>query len=99
MIEWTGHEAVVAVRDQDKTVLYVYTLMCGTCQLAKKMLTVVEATLPDLEIGMLNVNYVPHFALEYKIESVPCLLIFEKNQLVKKIYAFQSVKYLYMELQ
>ncbi|MEI4801357.1 thioredoxin family protein [Bacillus sp. NPDC077411] len=99
MIDWTGHEAVVAVRDQDKTVLYVYTPMCGTCQLAKKMLTVVEAALPHLEIGMLNVNYAPHFAREYEIESVPCLLIFEKNQLVKKIYAFQSVEYLYMELQ
>ncbi|WP_020063231.1 thioredoxin family protein [Bacillus sp. 123MFChir2] len=99
MIDWTGYEAEVAVRDKEKTVLYVYTLMCGTCQLAKKMLTVVEATLPHLEIGMLNVNYAPHFAREYQIESVPCLLIFEKNQLVKKIYAFQSVEYLYMELQ
>lgn len=99
MIDWTGHEATVAVRDQDKTVLYVYTPMCGTCQLAKKMLTVVEAALPHLEIGMLNVNYAPHFARAYQIESVPCLLVFEKNQLVKKIYAFQSVEYLYMELQ
>ncbi|HDX9579739.1 thioredoxin family protein [Bacillus cytotoxicus] len=99
MIDWTGHEAAVAVRDQEKTVLYVYTPMCGTCQLAKKMLTVVEVALPHLEIGMLNVNYAPHFAREYQIESVPCLLIFEKNQLVKKIYAFQSVEYLYMELQ
>ncbi|MEH7463200.1 thioredoxin family protein [Bacillus thuringiensis] len=99
MVDWTGYEAEVAVRDQEKTVLYVYTLMCGTCQLAKKMLTVVEVALPHLEIGMLNVNYAPHFAREYQIESVPCLLIFEKNQLVKKIYAFQSVEYLYMELQ
>lgn len=99
MIDWTGHEAAVAVRDQEKTVLYAYTPMCGTCQLAKKMLTVVEVALPHLEIGMLNVNYAPHFAREYQIESVPCLLIFEKNQLVKKIYAFQSVEYLYTELQ
>ena len=49
--------------------------MCGTCQLAKKMLTVVEMTIEDLKIGMLDLNYAPHFAKEYGIESVPCLLV------------------------
>ena len=36
--------------------------MCGTCQLAKKMLTVVEMTIEDLKIGMLDLNYAPHLA-------------------------------------
>ncbi|MCQ8147219.1 thioredoxin, partial [Weissella confusa] len=44
MIDWTGAEATALIENEEKTVLYVYTPMCGTCQLAKKMLTVVEMT-------------------------------------------------------
>ncbi|AWC30381.1 thioredoxin family protein [Bacillus cytotoxicus] len=99
VIDWTGAEAANLIVNQEKTVLYVYTPMCGTCQLAKKMLTVVEATIVDLEVGMLDLNYAPHLAREYEIESVPCLLIFENGTLKKKIYAFHSVEYLYKELQ
>lgn len=99
VIEWTGDEATVLIADQEKTILYVYTPMCGTCQLAKKMLTVVEAAIVDLKIGMLNLNYAPQLAREYAIESVPCLLVFENGTLVKKLYAFHSVEYLYRELQ
>lgn len=99
VIEWTGDEATVLIADQEKTILYVYTPMCGTCQLAKKMLTVVEAAIADLKIGMLNLNYAPQLAREYAIESVPCLLVFANGTLVKKLYAFHSVEYLYRELQ
>ncbi|MDM5157114.1 thioredoxin family protein [Bacillus sp. DX1.1] len=99
VIDWTGDEAVALIADQERTVLYVYTPMCGTCQLAKKMLTVVEAAISDLKIGMLDLNYAPYLAREYAIESVPCLLVFEQGILIKKIYAFHSVEYLYTELQ
>lgn len=99
VIDWTGAEAIALIENEEKTVLYVYTPMCGTCQLAKKMLTVVEMTIEDLKIGMLDLNYAPHFAKEYGIESVPCLLVFENGTLMKKIYAFHSVEYLYTELK
>ncbi len=62
VIDWTGAEATALIEDEEKTVLYVYTPMCGTCQLAKKMLTVVEMTIEGLKIGMLDLNYAPHFA-------------------------------------
>ena len=66
--------------------------------ISKKMLTVVEMTIEDLKIGMLDLNYA-HFMKEYGIESVPCLLVFENGTLIKKIYAFHSVEYLYTELK
>ena len=36
VIDWTGAEATAPNRERRKTVLYVYTPMCGTCQLAKR---------------------------------------------------------------
>ncbi|UOY90999.1 thioredoxin family protein [Ectobacillus sp. JY-23] len=99
MIEWTEQEAMKRANEPSKTVLYAHTPLCGTCQLAKKMLTVVEAALPSLEIGMVDLNYAPVLARTYEIESVPCLLVLHEGKVYKQIYAFRSVDYLYHELK
>jgi thioredoxin 1 len=75
--------------------LYLYTPLCGTCQVASKMLIVVEAMLPKLKMIKADLNYLPDIAENYKIESVPCLLIFRKGMLEKKVYAFKSVPHIY----
>ena len=94
MIE-CNEEQVSRLADKEKAILYLYTPFCGTCQLAKKMMTVVEAMLPALEINMANLNYLPKQASDWEIESVPCLLVFENGRVVSKTYAFHSVEHLY----
>ncbi|MGM9929164.1 MAG: thioredoxin family protein [Bacillus sp. (in: firmicutes)] len=74
--------------------LYVYTPMCGTCQVASKMLTVVEAIKPAVAIFKINMNYSRILAERFEIESVPCLLFFRNGEMQRKIYAFQSVPFL-----
>ncbi|MCM3597660.1 thioredoxin family protein [Metabacillus idriensis] len=76
-------------------ILYLYTPFCGTCQLAKKMLTVVEELLPGLTIHTANLNFLPKQAIKWGIESVPCMLIFENGEVAQKIYAFHSVEHIY----
>ncbi|MEK3807280.1 thioredoxin family protein [Bacillus sp. FSL H8-0547] len=98
MIE-CNEEQVSRLAERDTAILYLYTPFCGTCQLAKKMLTVVEAMLPALEIKMANLNYLPKQASAWEIESVPCLLLFEKGRLISKTYAFHSVEHLYQILK
>ncbi|MFX3625718.1 MAG: thioredoxin family protein [Ectobacillus sp.] len=98
MIDWTGNEVFERIKKDDLAIVYVYTPLCGTCQVAGKMLAVVEAAVPALQIGKADLNYVPRLATDYEIESVPCLLIFRNGQMINKIYAFQSVEYLYREL-
>ncbi|PLR67122.1 MULTISPECIES: thioredoxin family protein [Bacillaceae] len=85
--------------EMDTGILYLYTPFCGTCQLAKKMLTVVEAALPSLNIYMANLNFLPKQALDWGIESVPCLLVFENGSVVQKKYAFHSVEHIYQILK
>jgi thioredoxin 1 len=79
--------------------LYLYTPLCGTCQVAGKMLSVVEELLPHHNWLKADLNFVPALAEQYSIESVPCLLVIRNNELVKKIYAFQSVPFLYESLR
>ncbi|WP_078431322.1 thioredoxin family protein [Metabacillus halosaccharovorans] len=93
MIEW--NEKQLTILNKGLHVMYLFTPMCGTCQVARKMLSVVDELLPDLDIYSVNLNFYPEEAKELGIESVPCLLIFEDGKLKEKIYAFQSVGYLY----
>ena len=49
--------------------------MCGTCAVASKMMDVISVMKPELPIGKADLNYVQDIAIDYEIESVPCLLI------------------------
>ncbi len=93
MIEWK--EKKLKQLNKGLYIMYLYTPMCGTCQVAKKMLSVVDELFPDLDIHSVNLNYYPEDAKELGIESVPCLLIFKDEQIMEKVYAFQSVGYIY----
>ena len=94
MNEWSREEWESAKNASELSLLYIYTPMCGTCQVASKMMLVIEE-LVHYSIGQANINYLGNLAVEYEIESVPCLLIAKNGKLLKKIYAFQSVPYLF----
>ncbi|MFC6039468.1 thioredoxin family protein [Paenisporosarcina macmurdoensis] len=99
MKEWTTAEWESNSQSANIAAYYLYAPMCGTCQVASKMMEVVEELLPSVKIGQANLNYVENIAVDQQIESVPCLLIAENGQVREKIYAFQSVPYLYDRLR
>ena len=99
MIEWKEEQLNEQLKEKGRMVVFFYTPLCGTCQVAKKMLTVAEAMLPGIEIGMCNLNFMPYKAKQYEIESVPCLIMIEQEQIRKKMYAFHSIEYILDELK
>jgi len=94
MEEWNSETIEQKIRKQETFLLYLYTPICGTCQVASKMLVVLNELMSTLSFGQSNVNYLKEIAEELKVESVPCLLIYKQGKLQKRIYAFQSVPYL-----
>lgn len=95
MHQWTKNELMQRIESKETTILYIYTAMCGTCQVASKMLEIVNEILPNLPLSKHNINDLTMEAQHWKIESVPCLLIFDKGEIKQKVYAFQSVPYLH----
>lgn len=95
MEEWSTEQWETAKQSGEKTAFYLYTPMCGTCAVASKMMSIIEQLLPQLQIGKANINFLEHIAYEHQIESVPCLLISDGGKVTEKIYAFQSVPFLY----
>lgn len=93
MEEWTVEDWLEKM-EGEQAFLYLYTPLCGTCEVASKMLNIVKILNPSLQVGKINVNYNQKVAVQYEVESVPCLLIAEKGIVQQKIYAFQSVPYL-----
>lgn len=75
--------------------VFLYTPLCGTCQLGAQMLDVIMAIDPNQSIYQINVSYMKELQITYNVESVPCFMLFENGQLAKKIYAMQSVSNLY----
>jgi thioredoxin 1 len=99
MEEWSESYLKERIASTEKAIIYFYTPLCGTCKVSEKMLTIIEEILPQHTIGKSNINYIPLTAKVWMIESVPCLLIFTKGKITKRIYAFHDVPYLYNQLK
>lgn len=99
MEEWTKEEIDAFLAGEKTGFIYFYTPMCGTCQVAGKMLTVIEQLLPTISAGKADLNYSPTMAERFEIESVPCLIVLNQGEVQEKVYAFQSVPYLYDKLK
>lgn len=95
MQQWTKYELMQRIQSKETTILYIFTAMCGTCQVASKMLNIVNEILPNLPITSTNINELVEEAQDWKVESVPCLIIFENGEIKQKVYAFKSVPYLH----
>ncbi|WP_427137254.1 thioredoxin family protein [Psychrobacillus psychrodurans] len=93
MNEWTLEQWNDHKNSGQLTMFYIYTPLCGTCQVASKMMQVVQEMMP-FSIGQANINYLENFAMDYYIESVPCLIIAKGGTVHKKIYAFQAVPFI-----
>jgi thioredoxin 1 len=99
MQEWTRAEFEQQKEQSNVTAFYLYTPFCGTCQVAGKMMDIVAELVKDVPMGKANLNFMEDLAIDYEIESVPCLIISENGEVREKIYAFQSVPNLYEKLK
>ena len=75
--------------NEEKHLIFGYTPMCGTCKVSERMLDIANDIYSFRLKG--DLNFHPEFSKEKEIMSVPVLLVMNKDQEVKRIYAFQSV--------
>ncbi|MGI8315655.1 thioredoxin family protein [Halobacillus mangrovi] len=84
-----------AIQGDVLALTFIHSPFCGTCHLARQMLTTIEATFGKEIFWEFNASLHPDLMEKYRIESVPCLLVTEKGRLVEKVYAFHSVPNMY----
>lgn len=98
MTDWNSDEVSSLLKNHSSGLIYFYTPLCGTCQVASRMLQVIE-NMVDVKIGKVNLNFYPEMAVQFEIESVPCLLLIKDGDVIDQIYAFQSVPFLYEKVK
>lgn len=96
---WTNRELMKRLNSGETGVVFLFAPLCGTCQIAEQMVKVAKELTSLKVIGKADLNYLPNLAKEIQIESVPCLLFFTNNTIMKKIYAFHSVQYVFEEIE
>jgi len=95
MRELSFCELLSKVNKKETLAVFFYTPLCGTCTVASRMLNVVNQMLPDAPLYRANVNRMPQIAQEWKISSVPALLLIQNGTLTEKHYALHGVDHLY----
>ncbi|MGL4335621.1 MAG: thioredoxin family protein [Turicibacter sp.] len=96
--EMDHDKLLMMVQKNDLVVAVAHTPTCGTCTVAKKMLMIIQATLEHVPIVSINLNLNETLAMEQEIMSVPCILIYKNKICIEKIYAFESVPFLYKKI-
>ncbi|UFJ42370.1 thioredoxin family protein [Brevibacillus humidisoli] len=96
--EWDQGQIERALEHGESFALFLYTPLCGTCQLAKRMVAVAAKICSPVSPYTANLNLMPALAQALRIESVPCLMIVRQGEIVSKEYAMRSVDHLCRQL-
>lgn len=95
LISLNEKEVLVSLSRTGYQTFFFISPLCGTCQLAEKMVKIVNELLPSMSLYKCNVNAMPELVAHWQVESVPCLLLIKNGEVLEKIYAFRDVHFLY----
>lgn len=84
------------VFSEESTLIFFYTPMCGTCNLARQFINILEKLESPPKIYEADINFFNgETVAKWQIESVPCLAIIKDGNIIDKLYAFESVTKIY----
>lgn len=73
---------------------------CGPCMMLAPIVTEIAEEYADvLKVGKVNVDEQPVTSLEYKVASIPTLMLFKGGKVVKKTVGYMSKSELITELE
>ena len=91
IIDLTKENFQAEITKSDKPVLVdFWAVWCGPCQMMAPILHELEAEMPDVQIGKVNVDEKMDLARQFRVVSIPTLIIFKNGQEVQRMVGVTS---------
>ena len=91
IIDLTKENFRAEVTKSDKPVLVdFWAVWCGPCQMMAPILHELETEMPDVQIGKVNVDEQMDLARQFRVVSIPTLIIFKNGQEVQRMVGVTS---------
>ena len=91
IIDLTKENFQAEVTKSDKPVLVdFWAVWCGPCQMMAPILHELETERPDVQIGKVNVDEQMDLARQFRVVSIPTLIIFKNGQEVQRMVGVTS---------
>ena len=91
IIDLTKENFQAEITKADKPILVdFWAVWCGPCQMMAPILHELEAEMPDVQIGKVNVDEQMDLARQFRVVSIPTLIIFKNGQEVQRMVGVTS---------
>lgn len=91
IIDLTKENFQAEITKSDKPVLVdFWAVWCGPCQMMAPILHELEAEIPDVQIGKVNVDEQMDLARQFRVVSIPTLIILKNGQEVQRMVGVTS---------
>ena len=69
---------------EEKVLLDFWAPWCGPCQMVLPIVEEIAAERSDIKVGKINVDENPQLAKQFKVMSIPTLVVLEQGKVVKR---------------
>lgn len=91
IIDLTKENFQAEITKSDNPVLVdFWAVWCGPCQMMAPILHELETEMPDVQIGKVNVDEQMDLARQFRVVSIPTLIIFKNGQEVQRMVGVTS---------
>lgn len=91
IIDLTKENFQAEITKSDKPLLVdFWAVWCGPCQMMAPILHELETEMPDVQIGKVNVDEQMDLARQFRVVSIPTLIIFKNGQEVQRMVGVTS---------
>lgn len=91
IIDLTKENFQAEITKSDKPVLVdFWAVWCGPCQMMAPILHELETEMLDVQIGKVNVDEQMDLARQFRVVSIPTLIIFKNGQEVQRMVGVTS---------